>query len=70
MVIISFEAHFAFCCVPQQFAYETNSRTLFNSTYSTQRSELLVTFCITVTLRKKIVVENDMVVKKIITMFC
>ena len=32
-------------CVTQQFAYGINSITLFSSTYSTRRSELLIPFC-------------------------
>ena len=44
---LSLDTHhdFLFLCVPQQFAYGINSRTLFSSTYSTQRGELLITFC-------------------------
>jgi len=32
-------------CVPQQFAYGINGRTLFSSTNSTRHGELLITFC-------------------------
>ena len=32
-------------CVTQQFAYGINNRTFLSSTYSTQRGELLITFC-------------------------
>ena len=32
-------------CVTQQFTYGINNRTFLSSTYSTQRGELLITFC-------------------------